>query len=223
MGDARWAMFRARHGGNTAVSSTARHRRGRYSHAVAAPPYTSAVPSQRIFIVRARRPPSSIAAAADPPPPPPIPLLRKLTVARVRQSQSSSRPINLRGNKLPTIVAYHSTRIRSFLGHRLGSTAYTRAGRRARLSEISQTVTTYQVPRGRHHGQAQHGHERLWVRMGVRQGKGWPDDMAEDHHGHIRPKLARVSRSVGQELGWIWPHYINIYYYNNIPMMILYA
>jgi len=58
-------------------------------------------------------------------------------------------------------------------------------------------------PRGRHHGQAQHGHERHRVRMGIRQGEGWPDDLAKDHHGHIQPELAWVSRPVRQELGWI--------------------
>lgn len=113
-------VFRARRGGNTEVSSTARRRpstpaptrtlfaRRRCATVYVGVPYFYCTCPPAVIDRRCSRPAAATAIPFSPVP-------RKLTVARVRQSQSSLRPINTR---TPSVASY-PTRI--FLGHRFGS------------------------------------------------------------------------------------------------------
>jgi hypothetical protein len=162
------------HGRTNGVSSSLRRQHCGIEHG--APPtlfarrrratVSSAIPFAAYIVVRAC-PSSSIAAAADPPPPPPPPIPfspvpRKLTVARVRQSQSSPCPIN--HENTTRLAVYPVTD--SGQSHPSAGRAPLSVNRRAPFRRPTPE------PRGRRHGQAQHGHERHWVRMGVRQGEG---------------------------------------------------
>lgn len=197
------AVFRARLAGNTAVSSTARRRpctpaptrtlfaRRRCATVYVGVPYFYCARPPAVIDRRCSRP----AAATD------IIFTGPAKAdRRARTSVSVIAAPNWYDNATGRIVPvphfsrppFRVNRILRWVAPPFPSTA---AFRFANLGTPE--------PRGCHHGQAQHGHERHRVRMGIRQGEGWPNDMAKDHHGHIQSELAWVSRPVRKELGWI--------------------